>query len=379
MKLESVKYSEYAGEDREWTLQEVTFDSINLIVGKNAAGKSRLLSLIVGMAKLLRGEIPIVFESGDYTMKLTVGAHQYLYSVEMKNNLVMKELLVKDGVTVMDRGENGIGKIRAEKLNDTIDFETPPKQLAANVRRDRIQHPFLEDLYSWASLVRFYGFGTPLGKDRLLLITESTLIGKIESDITDENQVIKLYSSGFQNFGEDFDKAILRDMASLGYDCDDVGTEQVDPRVIQSVPPAAWLFVKERDLKAKTTQQNMSQGMFRALSLVIHVNYCIFRKTPRTLLIDDIGEGLDFSRAHSFISLLIERAKQNGLQLLMTTNDRFVMNGVPLEHWNIISRKGSDVHVINYRNSPNLFNEFEELGLNNFDFFSTNFFEEGRK
>ena len=94
------------------------------------------------------------------------------------------------------------------------------------------------------------------------------------------------------------------------------------------------------------------------------------------MLIDDIGEGLDFSRAQSFISLLIERALANRIQLIMTTNDRFVMNGVPLKYWSVIRRTRSNVRLVNIRNSKKVFQEFEMLGLNNFDFFSTNFFEE---
>ena len=86
---------------------------------------------------------------------------------------------------------------------------------------------------------------------------------------------------------------------------------------------------------------------------------------------------MDFSRAQSFISLLISHAEENQLQLIMTTNDRFVMNGVPLKYWGVLSRKGHEVNITNILNAPRIFAEFEQLGLNNFDFFSTNFFEEG--
>jgi len=170
-------------------------------------------------------------------------------------------------------------------------------------------------------------------------------------------------------------------MESLGYPCEDVGLAAVEVQIFDGVNAhnVGGLYVKERDLLAVTDQAVMSQGMFRALSLVIHLNYWMLRKSPRTILVDDIGEGLDFSRAQSFISLLIERAKENNMQLLMTTNDRFVMNGVPLDYWGVIARKQSQVRVITKHNSPKVFSEFEMLGLNNFDFFSTNFFAESQE
>jgi hypothetical protein len=121
----------------------------------------------------------------------------------------------------------------------------------------------------------------------------------------------------------------------------------------------------------------MSQGMFRALGIVILLNYSIFARIKGTVLIDDIGEGLDFDRSKRSISLLISRAEEAGLQLIMTTNDRFVMNGVDLDKWAIILRRGHKVKVFNKKNSEKIFDEFASVGLNNFDFFSTNFFEQG--
>ena len=60
----------------------------------------------------------------------------------------------------------------------------------------------------------------------------------------------------------------------------------------------------------------------------------------------------------------------------MTTNDRFVMNGVPLDYWGVVVRDGCHVRLLNIRNSRKLFSEFSEFGLNNFDFFSRELFLE---
>ena len=92
------------------------------------------------------------------------------------------------------------------------------------------------------------------------------------------------------------------------------------------------------------------------------------------VLLDDIGEGLDYSRASALVLMMIERASQHQFQLIMTTNDRFVMNGVDLEYWSILLREGSRVQVFNQKNSKKAFDEFEFVGLNNFDFFSSEYF-----
>jgi len=62
---------------------------------------------------------------------------------------------------------------------------------------------------------------------------------------------------------------------------------------------------------------------------------------------------------------------------VMTTNDRFIMNGVPLEYWSVIERKPGLAKLHNIHNSSQVFEDFKFTGLNNFDFFSTEFYLEG--
>ena len=115
--------------------------------------------------------------------------------------------------------------------------------------------------------------------------------------------------------------------------------------------------------------------MFRALALVVHLNICAFSKKKQVILVDDIGEDLDYERATAIINLLISKAKTYDLQLIMTSNDRFVMNQVLLEYWSVLKRKGGIVKLFNSQNSPKQFNDFKYLGLNNFDFFASDLFE----
>ncbi len=117
----------------------------------------------------------------------------------------------------------------------------------------------------------------------------------------------------------------------------------------------------------------MSQGMFRTLSILAQVNYAMMKHTADCILIDDIGEGLDFERSSVLIELLRDKAKQSRFQLVMSTNDQFVMNQVPLEEWSVLQRHGSRVTVKNYENSKEAFEYFKFVGLSNFAFFEMDF------
>jgi hypothetical protein len=101
-------------------------------------------------------------------------------------------------------------------------------------------------------------------------------------------------------------------------------------------------------------------------------------KYPSCILIDDIGEGLDYERSASLIKLIIKKVENTSIQLVMATNDRFVMNSVPIEYWSIIDREASHCKFYNQKNSAALFKDFELTGLSNFDFFSSGYFQRGK-
>ena len=177
---------------------------------------------------------------------------------------------------------------------------------------------------------------------------------------------------GEKQFPDLFVNTILEDMKAISYDL-----QKIEVSPLKKFPiPAYGLNVQERDLEVITDQTEMSQGMFRALSLLVQLNYSLLSKTPSCILIDDIGEGLDYDRSNSLIELIIEKIKDSSVQVIMTTNDRFVMNKVPLEYWSVIQRIPKKSLFYNYRNSKSTFEEFQRTGLNNFDFLSYEYYIE---
>jgi len=74
--------------------------------------------------------------------------------------------------------------------------------------------------------------------------------------------------------------------------------------------------------------------------------------------------------------LLSEKARAGKFQLVMSTNDRFIMNHVPLKDWTIVKRESGQSRIYNYENSKKHFDEFKFTGLNNFDFLAMDFLNE---
>lgn len=375
MILQNFLYSENEGQLREWRMETLSIGMITLLVGKNASGKSRTLNVINGLAGLLSGATKLAFKSGDYRVNFQANESQYEYELRYDDSRVSREKFSENGTLLLDRGEGGVGKVFASKAREMLEFQTPESELAAVNRRDSIQHPFFEKLYSWGKGVRHFLFGTPLGKDHLAFLVKDD---KTPVDPRKTAEVIAVLRHGLSQFGDEYARAIIRDMESVGYNLEEIGLRPPESLTVtfQPGPPPGelvGLYVKERDLPGITDQVDMSQGMFRALSVVIQLNYSQRSEQPSCILIDDIGEGLDFDRSCALIDLLMSKAKQSNVQLIMTTNDRFVMNKVPLQYWSVIHRDRNVCRFFNYQNSRDKFEAFKLTGMNNFDFFATDF------
>ena len=389
MRLDFVEYCEDKDLSSEWCLDGCQLGNINLIVGKNASGKSRILRSIKFLSDFLSGEEKLSRLDGRLReWKLTFDSHngdnKKVYILKVENSLVIEESYTIGSKFYLKRDKSGEGKIWAKQLEKEIDFQTPTNEVAAFHRRDSIQHPFFEEVYTWASLLRYYEFGTDLGRSSLDVInTESVAIIKKNIDFKNKDHVIHIFKLGEKELGEQFIESIKLDMLSVGYRIDEIGTKTPSTSIFQEgksysleVKPQ-YIYVQESDLKDKTEQSIISQGMFRVLSLIIQINYSMLAKKPSCILIDDIGEGLDFERSSAMIKLLISKAESGLVQLIMTTNDRFIMNGVPLEYWSVIERQPGLAKLHNIHNSKEIFDDFKFTGLNNFDFFATQFYIEG--
>jgi len=370
MRLQEVEYQEHVGQPEEWRISGLKLRSVNLIVGENATGKTRTLHTIHALAQMLLRKQ--VFREAHWITSFEDEGTEFNYSVKISEGIVDQEQLVVGGSKKLHRDKHGQGSIYAVVEEKNIDFKVPPSESAILTKRDLVQHPFLEPFQAWASSILYYPFSSPMGRDRLGVFVEA---GGTKLDPSDFQLVVAIFRDGAKKFSERFKSEVMADMNSIGYDLTEVGLDEV-PDVLVKPPmlgPVQGLYVQERDMKGKTWQTRMSQGMFRALSLIIQTVYAELTSDSGCVIIDDIGEGLDHERSTKLIQVLMDRATKSKVQLIMATNDRFVMNAVPLEAWSCLRRTPGGCEVLNHQNSKALFDEFRLTGLNNFDFLATKF------
>ena len=367
MILRKIDYHEFDEEPNYWALKELTLGKINLFVGKNATGKTNTLTKIAWLGNMLAGLRPQLLKSGSYDVQFA-DDDVYKYNLSIYRGNVISEKLEINGDVKLIRSSDGTGKIYANELKQEIKFQLPANQLVAVARRDTIQHPYLKKLSDWADGMKMYAFGSSMKQEygKRLDAPDSIINGN--SDNT-----VEVFIAGNLEFDNEYKEVVLSSMQRIGYDLTDVDAICWPHSEKYIEYKDCFLFVVEKEGNITINQSDMSQGMFRALSIIIHITYHVLMKTTGTIIIDDIGEGLDFDRSSKLIQLLMEIAENNNIQLIMSTNDRFVMNNVPLEYWQVIQRKGGECQAFNYQNSKEKFDEFEYTGLNNFDFLRTDF------
>jgi energy-coupling factor transporter ATP-binding protein EcfA2 len=371
MLLKSIQITENAEHPHSWSVDTLELQNTNLIVGSNSSGKSKVISYIWTLAKLISNSMKFTLFSGDCHATFADGSDTISYTLKYRDSKIIEEKFEKNSEVLMHREAGGFGKIYTESEKKSLSFQTPDSELAVVARKDSSQHAFFEPLHAWAKSVYFYDFGSPLGKQNLVVFVDQ----KIELDVRNCENVVGIFARGFKNHGKSYVDAIIADMAVLGYFIESIGLAPPTNLIITGFPGTlVCLSVKERDLTDYTGQLDMSRGMFRALSLLVQLNYLKLEGlSAGTIIIDDIGEGLDFNRSCDLIELLMQKTSSSGEQLIMSTNDRFVMNKVPLKAWTILQRSGNAIKPFNYANSTAKFDEFRFTGLNNFDFFAMDF------
>ncbi|MBQ0153347.1 MAG: ATP-binding protein [Bacteroidales bacterium] len=371
MYLKSLKYHRKY-KNNEWEIKNgvdemslLQLYSINLIVGKNATGKSNTILVLDTLADLVSGlhnPNELVYDTAEYTAEFVEGNSKYEYHLAYRDGIVISETLDINEKRMIDRKK---GEIYYESVGGMMSFKTDETVLAV-AKRDSVQHSYLDPLHEWGLQLRCYQFGTSMGKSRLEKDEHSIKIVNIK----DTDEVVATFLRG-EALDKQFAQYVLKDMKNLNY-----SIKRIDTRVLKApVIDGIGLAVEEDGLVDYTDQIEMSSGMFRALSLLIQMEYAILVDTPQCILIDDIGEGLDYDRSWKLIEMIIKKAKASKMQVIMTTNDRFVMNKVPIQYWQVIARDKRGIRFYNQENSPQVFKQFAYMGLNNFDFFASEFYK----
>lgn len=344
--------SSFSYKTNGWELAEMNaLQSTNLLVGKNASGKTRIIRAIQNVTNFMQMR-NFVFGEADFKAKMSfvdpkMNDWKMFYSFEVSLGRVAEERLVVNGKTLIKRDSG-----KAVFWGDTIN--PPTEKLVVQVRRDREEYPDVEKLMEWAEGV---------------IAISCSNINPFTANLGFMNIINPLpFSTLVDTLTKDDKKKVLESARRMGY-------EIIDMSTVKATSEMEFVTVNERYIRNDVMDFQMSSGMMRVLYILCFLKYVKYGLKYSLLLIDDLGEGLDYNRAKLLGKKVFEDCDCEQLQLIASSNDSFMMDMVDISNWQIVRRKNSKLTVLNKTNTPELFKRFRITGLSNFDLFSSDFIE----
>jgi energy-coupling factor transporter ATP-binding protein EcfA2 len=353
MKLIKISYK-----SPDWELSNFELGKLNLVVGKNAIGKSRSLDIINEFHQIVTQNM-YLHGNDIWKIELVNSKQQQVvfeYSLKDKEHVVSinTETITIDGEQILVRdGNNHTVKLKNYITGKEDIIHPPADKLTLHVNRDTRKYPYLEEIINWTN--QSYG---------------------LKFANTEENNLqygygISLFSSLselFKQLNRESRNHVIQVLNSIGYNISNI--------MVRAVFKNTLLYVKEKNIKKNIPSYDLSQGMFRALATIIYIEYVISKKKPALIIIDDLCEGLDYEKAKKLGQFVFERCENSEIQLVATSNDSFLMDIIDIKHWNILQRNGSKVTSLNSNTHQEVFRKFRLTGLSNFDFFLSDFLQQ---
>ncbi len=354
------------GHEAHWKLDGLKLSQFAILTGRNGVGKSRTCNVITNTIKSIAGRIGlqlgnkrIVIDTAENTsFEVIINTEQ-----NSSNNLFIKEeklfqIVNDERKFLFDRNN-----IYDSNISQTVQYSPPDNMLTFHVRRDKVSHPFIEEILREISKFHFVNFDEP----------KMLAVGKLLEKHLPMEMLPSMTPICFEQFvTEDKKKIILDQINSVGFLIEDIfvlSTVVAARGETQKVP---MLYLKEKQVSSPYSIIQASSGMMKMIFLIVTLNLI---ESGSCILIDNIGDGLDYRRSIEAMRILEDKAKET--QIIISTNNEFLLNQTDIRNWNILHRNGSVVKAYNYSNNKEKLIKFSDSGLSNYEYFRDEYYLEG--
>lgn len=338
--------TEFSYYREHWNLNRIFLQDLTLLVGANAVGKSKTINAINTVAGIISGRVQLNLRSTFSTkLKLKDGEDAFIYELSVMNASVVSESLVVNGEVKIQR-EGNSAKFYGDEVNP------PLSRLLLGSRRDTELYPDIEKLMEFFDRVSLFSFSNVIPGERVL---DPITIGGLD------------IAGMFSNLSEEDRQSIIELLNDLGFKVGNLHSVRAMGKSL--------IAMKEEGVGSEFVMWAFSTGLIRVVAMLTYLYHLSVDSKGGLILIDDLGEGLDYHRSTKLGKHVCDFCGDKGIQVVLTTNDSFLMNVIDIDCWNILSRKGSVVSSVSRGTDPDLFDSFKLTGLSNYDLFRSDFME----
>lgn len=356
MKIQSFKFS---NNKENWHIEEVKFQDLNLLVGGSGVGKTRILKAL------------------DLICDVAIGRNRNLDDLQWSINFShlgqnyswkLKSSSFKDTEILTNESEQA--EIVYEKLvryDDDSEIEILLRT-TSDSKFNNEKLPKLKRTESAISLLSEEDLIIPVGKafDRFIFNSEIPqelmfnngydpakieLSDKIKINIYDFQEyfagappVLKAFC--LQKFFPD----IFNEIKDYYID---IFTELKDVRVSSERDSDGdfllFFEIQENGLEDWIPQQRISSGMFRTLICLLEITTA---PEESVILIDEFENSLGINCMAEVTDFILDKSPD--IQFILTSHHPYIINNIPWDTWQIVSKSGNKVRVRKALNIPEL-------------------------
>lgn len=352
-----IKKFTYHNKSLDWQLKPVEFSELNLLVGGSGVGKTRILKAILDLKEIANGEyIKLIIRdklpSGvSWNVEFSLNGTEYLWEGEFENTESSRDFNYSfiGGKNKSDY----LPKIAYERLYSKNDMVVDRKGAKINFKGDKLPVK-LSAFESAVSLFREDDNIAPIYKEFTTRLIESrseqsmahsyVTPGLLKKHNTleavqhnDFNTLTKL-AMVYKNLPDIFRK-IKEEFIHIFAEVEDMMISLKPIQVGDLLANDIILYIKENDVENWIHHNQISSGMFKSLMFISNM---YLRPEGTTILIDEFENGLGLNCMNILDELML---KKRNLQYIITSHHPYIINSIPMNHWKIVTRKGSVVTV----------------------------------
>jgi ABC-type cobalamin/Fe3+-siderophores transport system ATPase subunit len=415
MKIQKFSFSHHR---ENWHIDEVSFNDFNLLVGPSGVGKTRILvaletifGVALGREKLDDFEWTIHFSHVDksYTwfLKSAIPESEDIFEIESKQFEVIEERLIQLENTEIFHITPLLSKLNNVKLPKIKKTESAMSLFPEEDLIIPLTQGFESILSSKPLNQSIQPENVELIPQTLIFIS-NYLLSKKESF---ENKIQDLNTITFNNDIKDITKLYARDIEELfkrkiaffspnirafilfelkKYAPDDsrlsflhygfnnimenylnifpeIKDIKITKETISNDESLIFFEIQDADSEEWIPQDRMSSGMFRTLMYIIEI---MTAPEGSVILIDEFENSLGINCMSEITDFILDHA--DGLQFIITSHHPYIINNIPWQDWQIVSRKGSRIKTkkateISALNTASSLDKFTQL-INVLDF-----------
>lgn len=378
MKVQKFSFSHHR---ENWHIDEVSFDDFNLLVGPSGVGKTRILKALETIFSVAQGQGDRELDDFEWTIKFF---HlEKFYSWQLKTSLVEEKGVWKKEFPQFEINEEKLFEIIHEceqieifylsSSSSKLDNKELPKLkrtqsmmilLSEEDSIAPVQQAFKQFILNevpqnqWVKSVFVPNDDNSESKSN-----ESVLnISEFKNEFLDTPLAAKMFF--IQNFYSDFFNKIKENYTNI---FPDVKQIRINPE--KDSNNEVWLpfEIQDADSEDWIPQDRMSSGMFRTLMYIIEI---MTAPKGSVILIDEFENSLGINCMSEVTDFILDHA--DGLQFIITSHHPYIINNIPWQDWQIVSRKGSHIKTqkatdISALNTASSLDKFTQL-INVLDF-----------